>query len=449
MKVTVEDVSSVKKIMHIEIPEKRVTKEIDKAYKDLKKNVKIKGFRQGKVPRGVLEKRFAKDVLADVRGALLQESFVDAISETELNIVGSPTIDPPELETGSGYQYDATVEIPPVIDDIEFKGLQVKKTKYAVSDGEIEAQLAMLQRRLASREPIAEDRELQDGDFAQIDYEGFKNGKPFEPLNKTENFIIEVGKGEMSEDFDKEITGMKKGEEKKFSLTFPDDFKTDTLKGQAVEFEVKLTDIREEVLPEINDDMAKRLGATFETLDDLKAEITKNLVEGYDKRAEQEINEQIFESLIGKTEFEVPDTMVQGELEAIVNEAEQSFTYHNMKMEDMGITRDSLKVKYLETAEKQVRRHLILGKIVKQEEMELAEEELEAGFQSMADAYQQPVDGIKGYYTSNPDKLEIFKHTLLEKKAIQLIIDNSQIEEVEPEDTESTEKNEDSEASEG
>ena len=444
MKVTVEDVTSVKKIMHIEIPEKRVTKEIDKAYNQLKKNVKIKGFRQGKVPRGVLEKRFAKDVLADVRGALLQESFVDAISETELNIVGSPTIDPPELELGADYKYDATVEIPPVIDDIDYKGIEVKKTKYEISDGEIEAQIAMLQRRLAAREPIAEDRELQEGDFAQIDYEGFKNGKPFEPLKKTENFIIEVGKGEMTEDFDKEIAGMKKGEEKKFSLTFPDDFKTEPLQGQSVEFEVKLADIREEVLPEINDDMAKRLGANFQTMDDLKAEITKNLDEGYTKRSEQEINEQIFESLIGKTDFEVPDAMVQGELDAIVNEAEQSFTYHNMSMEDLGLTRDSLKVKYLDTAEKQVRRHLILGKIVKQEEMELSDEELEEGFQNIADAYQQPVDGIKGYYTSNPDKLEVFKHTLLEKKAIQLIIDNSQIEEVEPEATESTDKNEDS-----
>lgn len=443
MKVSVEDVSSVKKIMHIEVPQARVTKAIDKAYVNLKKTAKIKGFRQGKVPRSVLERMFQKDVRADVRSELLQESFIAAIEETKFNIVGNPVIDPPEVDAASDYVYDATVEIPPVLGDIDWKGLTLKKTMYAASDGEIEAQLAMLQRRLAQKEPIAEDRMLRDDDYAQITYEGFFNGRPYEETQRTENHILHVGLGEMTPAFDEQILGMEKGDTRKFRITFPPEYKNPNLAARDIDFEVTLNEIRVEVLPEIDDDMAKKLGQ-FENLDALRAAIRANLTEGYEKRIEQELNEQIFLTLIAGTDFEVPGTMVDQELEAIVNEAEQSFTYHNMTLDQVGLTRESLKEKYKDTAEKQVRRHIILSKIIDQEKLEVSEEEMEKGFQQIADSYQQPVDGIKDYYKQNGEKLAVFKHTLLEKQAIQIIVDNSQITEVEPEQSETTEKTPDS-----
>ena len=438
MKVTVEDVSSVKKIMHIEVPQERVAKAIDKAYADVKKKAKIKGFRQGKAPRSVLERMFKKDVQADVRSELLQSSFIEAVQETKLNIVGNPVIDPPEVDAESDYVYDATVEIPPVIGDIDYKGLALKKTMYTASDGEVDAQLAMLQKRLAQKEAITEDRLLEKDDYAQITYEGFFNGKPYEETQKTENHILQVGSGEISPEFDEQILGMQKGDTRKFRVTFAPDHKNPNLAARDIDFEVTLNEIRTEVLPEINDDMAKKLGQ-YDNLDAVKAAIRVNLTEGYEKRTEQELNEQIFQALIDRTTFETPDAMVEQELEAIVNEAEQSFTYHNMTLDQVGLTRESLQEKYRDTAEKQVRRHLILSKIIEQEKMELSDEKLEEGFQKIADTYQQPIDGIKAYYNQNTDKLGLFKHTLLEKEAIQLIIESSQITEVEPEDAETTE----------
>lgn len=443
MKVTVEEVSSVKKTMHIEVPQERVTKAIDKAYANLKKTAKVKGFRPGKTPRSVLERMFKKDVMHDVRSELLQESFVEAIQETKLNIVGNPVIDPPEVESGSAFVYDATVEIPPEIDNIDWKGLALKKTMYAPSDGEIDGQLAMLQRRLSQKEAITEDRLLENGDFAQITYEGLFNGKPYEATQKTKGHIMEIGKGELDPAVDEQLIGMQKGDTRKFQVTFGPDHKNPHLAARDIDFEVTLEEIRVEVLPEIDDEMAKKLGP-FETLDALKAAIRSNLEEGYNKRIEQELNEQIFQTLIDRTEFEVPGTMVEQELEAIINEAEQSFTYHNMTMEQLGLTRESLEEKYRDTAEKQVRRHLILSKIIDQEEMSLSDEELEKGFQQIADTYQQPVDGIKAYYNQNADKLGLFKHTLLEKQAIQLIIENGQVTEVEPELPETTEEKDNS-----
>jgi trigger factor len=159
----------------------------------------------------------------------------------------------------------------------------------------------------------------------------------------------------------------------------------------------------------------------------------ENLEQGYAKRVDQELNEQIFIDLIAKSEFEVPDAMVDMELEGIVNEAERSFAYRNITLEQMGLSKESIAEKYRDTALKQVKRHLILGKMIKQEDLSLSDDELEEGLAEMAASFNQPVEEIKKYYDQSKDKLEYFKHTILEKKAIKLIIDNSKIEDVEPE----------------
>ena len=243
---------------------------------------------------------------------------------------------------------------------------------------------------------------------------------------------MKLGDGHISEDFDKGVEGMNPGDEKEMTVTFPDDYFNKKIAGHTVDFKVKLNEIRKEVLPEIDDEMAKQLGP-FSTMDEVRQKIKENLTEGYTKRSEQELNEQIFSQILEKTEFEVPDVMVDYELDHIVADAERSFSYHNKTFEEAGISKESLKEKYRDTAEKQVRRQLILGKIVEQEKMELADEDLEKGFEEMAANYNQPVDVIKGVYGKSGEQLELFKHALLEKQAIKLIMKKNEIEMVEPE----------------
>ncbi|PIE67972.1 MAG: trigger factor [Deltaproteobacteria bacterium] len=432
MKVSVEDQSSVKKVMHIEVPEKDVTNALNDAYKTLKQTAKIKGFRPGKAPRSVLERLYKKDVQADVTGKLIQDAYIDALKETRLKVVGSPTVDPPELEAGHAYHFDAAVEIQPEIADIDFTSLKLKQTRYEASDEELDLQLKMMQKNLAKREPIDEARPAREGDFVQLDYEGFQDGKPFEETQKMENFVIRLGDAHISGDFDKGIEGMNAGDEKKITVTFADEYFNKKLAGQTIDFKVTLKDIRKEVLPEIDDELAKQLGP-FSSLDEVKDKIRENLTQGYEKRAEQEVNEQIFSQILERTEFEVPDVMVQYELDAIIADAERSFSYHNKTFEEAGISKESLAEKYRDTAVKQVQRQLILGKIIQQEEMALTDEALEAGYAEMAKTYNQPVDVIKGMYQSSSDKLELFKHALLEKQAIKIIMERNEIESVEPE----------------
>jgi len=430
MQFTIEDVSTVKKILHVEIPQEKVALELDKAYENLKKTAKLKGFRPGKTPRSVLENFFKKDVHADVSSKLIQDSFIDAVKEKELKIVGDPKIEPPPFDEKGPYKYDAVIEIKPLIADINFKGLQLKKNIYRISDEEVEAQLKMLQKNLAQQKTIEEVRPAREDDFALITYEGFKDGKPFEETAKTENFTMKLGQGRITKDFDTHVIGMKAGENKDFSVNFPENYFNPKLAGLEITFKVTLNDVREEILPEIDDDLAKNLGS-FTTLEDLKKTIRENLDQGYKKRVEQELNELIFSSLISKTEFEVPEALVDFELEQILTDAERSFSYHNTSMESLGLSREILSEKYRDTAEKQIRRHLILDKIIEQEKLTLNDEEIEEGFKKMSESFNQPIEEIKKFYRQNKDKLDYFKHTLLEKNAISLILESSTIENVE------------------
>ncbi len=432
MQVTVEDLSTVKKVLHVEIPEKVVVGELDKAYKDLKKNAKVKGFRPGKTPRTVLERLYKKDVNADVSSKLIQESLINAIKEAELNIVGRPEIEPPIADGKGPYKYDATVEIEPEIETVDFKGLALKKNLYRVSAEEMDAQLKMLQKNLAQQKTLEEDRPAQEGDFVLVDYEGFKDGKPFAETQKTENFTLKIGDGPILKEFDEQLIGMSTGETREVKVHFPEDYFNNKVANLEITFNVKLNGIREVVLPEIDDEFAKDLGQ-YETLKQLKGEISSNLLKGYEKRSDQEVQEQIFTALLEKVNFEVPDSLIAFELEGIIEEVEKTLTYHGSSLEERSLTKEDLAEKYRDTAIKQVRRRLILKKIVGQENLTLSDEDLENGYKDMAEAFNRPVEEIRNFYEQKGSNIEFFKTSLLEKKALKLIIENSSQEIVEPE----------------
>jgi len=429
MQVNVENVNSVKKILHVEVPAEMVGQEIENAYREIKKTAKIKGFRQGKVPRNVLERLFKKDVQADVTNRLIQETFVKALKEADLNIVGSPKIDPSEVAPQTPFQYNATVEIQPKIDAIDFKGLKLKKNIYQVSDAEIETHLKLLQKNMAQLKTITEERPVKKDDYALIDYEGHKEGRLFPAIGKAENFALQIGKGAIAREIDEQLIGMKPGEQKPVTVQFPQDHFNKALADQKIDFQVRLKEIREEILPKIDDDLAKEVG-DYQNLEALKAQVLNNLKNGYDKRTDQELNEQIFKALIEKIPFEVPESLVEAELGGILSDVERSFQYRNKTLEDVGLTRNIMAERYRETAEKQVRRFLILDKIIEQESLKLGDGEVETEMTQMAETLNQPIDEINRYYKENGNRLKVLKHGLLEKKAMALIIDHSQIEEV-------------------
>ena len=434
MQVTIEDVNTVKKILHIEVPEDKVVNQVEKSYNNLKKTAKVNGFRPGKAPRAVLERKFKADVHAEVVNALIQSTLFEAIQEKKLMFIGEPVVNMTELDPKAAYKFSATIELMPDLGQIDFSGINVKKTLFESADEEVDGQLEMVRKNLAKREKLEEDRAAQENDYVLLDYEGLVDGKPFDATPKVENASHKIGSAVFSRDFDDKLIGMKPGDVNVFDINYSSDYINKALAGNNVTFTVKLNTIQKEVLPELNDDFAKQVG-DFKSLDELKSLIRDNLKSGYDKRSEHEMNEQVYQALIEKISFEVPDMMVQYELAGIIAEAERAFMMNGISFEQIGKTREDLEKEYSGLAEKQVRRHLILGSIIKQEKLELSDDEIEEGYMDTAKAINQPVEGIRSFYKANPDKIEYFKHTLLEKKALKLIIEKSNVQEVKPENS--------------
>lgn len=431
MQVKIEDKSSVKKVLSFEIPKEDVTKELNIAYKELKKKADVKGFRKGKIPRKVLENRFSKDVHADVGPRLIQNAFIEAIKEHELQIVGGPQMDPEELDPENAYKFEITVEVSPELDDIEFEGIALEQTKYEVADGEIESQIYMIQKTMAKKETVTEERPVKEKDFVLIDYEGFLNDEPFDKTPKIENYLMGIGQNGMPKEFSEKLTGAIPVQDLEIEVSYDVDYNDENLKGKDIVYKVTLKEIQEEILPELTDDLVKDLGK-FETLDDVRASIRDNLEKGYAQRIKHELSEQVFVNLLEKYEFEVPEALIEGELNGITREAEQAYSANNTSLEEAGLSKDILRTQYRDVAEKQARRHLILGKIITQEKLELTDEEVEKSFEDMALGMNAPVDAVKNYFNMDPKQLEFYKHTQLEKKVIDLIIEKGSVTEVEP-----------------
>jgi trigger factor len=431
MQVKIEDINSIKKKIHVEIPQEKITDKLDEAYKQLKKTARLKGYRPGKTPRSVLERHFKKDVHADIVSSLIQESFPEAIKETDLNVLDTPEVDTPELDPDNAYKYVATVELKPELPEVEFKGLNLKKTLYKIDESEIEAQIDRLRKHLAKYEPIEEKRPVEQGDYVVLDHQGFKDGQPFEPAAPTSDDTLKIGASGFPEEFDTALVGMQPGEEKEIAVKFPDDYQKPELAGNQIVYHVVLKEIRREILPPVDDEFAKNFGE-YETIEALRDEIRSNLEQGYQKRTDQELQEQIFEHLLTE-EFEIPEVMVKYEMDEIMRDAEMKFAQNGLSMEQLGLTREHMEEQYRGVAEQQVRRHLVLNKIIEQENIEISDEQLEPEYEKIAQATGQQVDMIKTYYQQNPERLEGFKHALLEKQAIDLIIKNANVEEFEPE----------------
>lgn len=436
MQVKIEDQSTVKKIIHIEITGEDVTAELDKAYKDLGKSASIKGFRKGKIPRKVLETRFSKDVKADIISRIIQNSYSEAIKEKSLvDIVGPPSVIEtlPELEEGKPFNFSINVEVKPVLPDIEFKGIELKKNMYKPSDEEIDAQLQMIRQTMSTKQTVTEERPVKASDFVLIDYQGFVDGKPSEHTPKIENYLMDIGTKNMPEEFSAKLTGAIPPQELEIDVLYGNDSDNKALTGETVTYKVALKEIQEKVLPPLDDTLAQRLGQ-FDTLEDIKNAIRSNLEAGYKVRIHQELSEQVFTELLEKIDFETPDILVESELNAIVAETEQAYQQHNITLESVGITKDIIRTQYRNVAEQQAKRHILLGKIIQQSQLELTEGDMEDVFSGMAKAMNGTVEQIKKMFCSDDSlhHLEYIKMIELEKKAMEHIINNANIIEVEP-----------------
>lgn len=424
MNVTVEEISSINKKINIEIPLEQVTKEVESFYQQVGKQAKIKGFRPGKIPRGILERHFKDYVKSEVIQKLIQETYPAALSEKDLHPVSPPVIDPGELESGKPFQYSATVEVKPEIKIEGYIGLNIEGNKESAKEEEVEERLKGLQNLHAQLKTVPEPRPIQSGDHVIIDYEARMDNKPLEE-GKAVDFTVEVGSGRFIPALEEKLIGLNQEEEKEIEVPFPEDYGYKKWAGKTVSFLVKIKEIKEKVLPPLDDEFAKDLG-DYASLGDLKAKLKEEIEKEKELILDRQLKDQMIEQLIQANSFEIPESMVVEQAKALVSDTKLRLASQGIALKNLNIPEEKLQEDYREVAQKQVRTYLILEKIAAQEGITVTDEEADERLQSISERTHQKFDVVKRYYEKNGLIPEL-KTGILTDKTLNFLLEKANI----------------------
>ena len=424
MKVNVEEINAVKKKVNIEIPEDHVTKEINSFYEDLRKKAKIKGFRPGKVPRNILERHFKDYVKAEVIQKLIQETYPNALSEATLQPISPPVVDPQELEIGKPFQYSAIIEVKPDIKMEGYLGLTIEGKKEEIKEEEIGERLKGLQNLHANLKTVSEGRPVQNGDYVIIDYEGKMDGNPLEE-GKAIDYSVEVGNGRFIPTFEEKLIGLRPEEEKDLEISFSDDYGYKKWAGKTVTFHVKIKEIKEKVLPLLDDEFAKDLG-NYSSLEELKSQLKQDIEREKQSALDHRLKDQVVDQLLQAHSFEIPESLVKDQTHVLVSDTKMRLAAQGMDLNKLGVTEEKLHENYQEMAKKQVQTFLILEKIAEQEGITVIEEEVEGRLKEISERTHQKLDVVKRYYEKNGLIPEV-KAGILSDKTLNFLVQKSTI----------------------
>jgi trigger factor len=424
MKVNVEDISSIKKKVHVEVPEDRVAQEIDSFYEELKKKAKIKGFRPGKAPRTILERYFKDYAKGEVLQRLIQDTFPKALSEVSFSPVAPPAFDPQELEGGKPFRYAAIVEVKPQIKIEDYTGLNLEGKKEEVRDEELEERLKNLQNLHAQLKAISEPREVRTGDYVILDYDAKMDGKPLDE-GKGVDITVEVGSGRFIPTLEENLIGLKPEDDKDVDVSFPADYGYKKWAGKTVSFHVKVKEIKEKILASLDDEFAKDLGG-FDSLEALTAKLREDMQKVKEEALDRHFKDQIVDQLLQKNSFEIPPSLVEEQNQALVSEAKLRLASQGMNLKDMDISEDKLREDYRAVAERQVKTYLILEKIAGQEGISVSDEEVQGRLKEISERSHQKFEAVKRYYEKN-GLIPEMQAGILSDKTLNFLIEKSNI----------------------
>jgi len=412
-------------VLTIDVPAEDFDQALDKAFKKVVKTVQIPGFRKGKVPRKIFEKRFGVESLyQDAVDIVLPEAYMKAVEETGISPVDQPEVDIEEIEKGKNLVFTAKVIVKPEVTLGEYKGLEVEEQSVEVTDEDVEQELEA-QRQQHAELVVKEEGNVEEGDTVVMDFEGFMDGEAFEG-GKGENHSLEIGSGQFIPGFEEQLVGKETGEESEIEINFPEDYHAEELAGKKATFKVKIHEIKEKELPELDDEFAKDVDEEVETLDELKKKKKEQLEEQKKQDAENQKRETLIEQASNNAEVDIPEAMVNTELEQMIKEFEQRLEMQGMTMEMYyqfsGQDENALKEQMREDAQKRVKTNLTLEAIVNEETIEVSQEDVDAELEKMASMYGTEVEQLKQMLGGNTDAL---KEDLKFKKAIDFLIEHS------------------------
>ena len=397
MSVQVEKLEKNMAKLTIEVSAEEFEKGIQAAYLKEKGKISLPGFRKGKAPRKMIEKMYGVGVFyEEAANNVMPMAYSNAAKESELEIVSNPDIDIVQIEAGKPFIFTATVAVKPEVTLGEYKGVEVKKADLAVTDEEIEAELKKEQEK-NSRTVNVDDRAVENGDMIKLDFEGFIDGVAFEG-GKSENHDLTIGSNSFIPGFEDQLVGAKIGEDVEVNVTFPEEYHAKDLAGKAAVFKCKVNAISVKELPELDDEFAQEV-SEFDTLDEYKADVKKNLEEKKAAEAKTAKENEAVDKAVENAQMDIPDPMIDSQVEQMINDYARRLQSQGLSMEQYmqftGTTLDALKEQVRPQALTQIKSRLVLEKIAEVEDIQISDEKLDEELAKMAESYKMELDKLK------------------------------------------------------
>ena len=427
MKVKVENVKDKANEVKLEftVEAQKFDEAIQDVYKKNAKYFNLPGFRKGKAPFKMVEKAYGIQIFyEDAFNEVAGEVYPKGLEDNKIEAVSKPEIDIVQIESGKDLIFTAVVQTKPEVKLGKYKGIEIKKVEYNVSDKDIDHELKHIAEHNA-RLVAVENRPVKKGDTTIIDFEGFIDGVAFEG-GKAENHELEIGSGKFIPGFEDQIVGMKIDEEKDINVTFPKEYPAKELAGKEATFKIKLHEIKKKELPKIDDDFAKD-SSEFDTLEEWKKSIKEKLEKDNTSKAKFEMEESAIEEVCKNSTVDIPRGMIETKIDHMEQDVSQRLSYQGMKLEQylqmIGKTKQEFRDEYKDQAEKQVKTDLVLEAIMKDAKIEVTKEEIDGKIKEMAALYGQKEEDVK----DNPQLINYVEGTLKSEKTIHFIVDNAKI----------------------
>jgi trigger factor len=411
-------------VLTVEVDAEKVNESLDSAFKKVVKQVNVPGFRKGKMPRPLFEKRFGVESLyQDAIDLMLPDAYTAAIEETGIDPVDRPEIDVEQIEKGKSFIFTAKVIVKPEVKLGEYKGIEVEKFDTTVTDEDVDNEIKGLQEKQAEL-VVKEEGKAELGDTVVMDFEGFVDDEAFEG-GKADNYSLELGSGQFIPGFEEQLVGLGTGESKDVEVSFPEEYHATELAGKPAVFKVTLHEIKGKELPELDDEFAKDVDDEVETLDALKEKIKSRLEHDKKHQEEHHIQDTVVEKATAASEIDVPEIMFENEVDRMLQEFEQRLQMQGMNLElyfqFSGQNEQALRDQMKEEAEQRVRGSLTLEAIGKAENIEASEEELNEELEKMSSQYNMTVENIRAALGN----LDALKGDIVARKTVQFLVDNS------------------------
>ena len=394
---------------------------INKAYLANRGKFSIDGFRKGKAPRKIIENYYGHDVFWDeALNNLLENGYYDAVKEMDIEVIAQPSLDSPEIKKDEPVVITGTVQVFPEVEVKDYKGLEIEKFATVIGDKEVQEELERVQKSQARMEAV-EGRKTENGDTVIIDFEGSIDGETFAG-GTAENFELKLGSGQFIPGFEEQLEGKEAGEEVEVNVVFPGDYHAEELAGRPALFKCKIHEIKKEVLPEIDDELASDV-SEFETLEEYKADLREKLQKNADERDESMMKDRALEALYNANDIDVPEVMIRNELDNMIYDMNQSLASQGLGlqqyMEWTGTTIDQVREDAKPEAEKRVKTRVLLKNLIRQEGLDATLEEIEALMKEFGEQYGMTVEQVKTMAGDNTESY--FRDDAQTKKAIDFL----------------------------